>query len=459
MMFAKANAADRQSDPRPRSVSSHMAGLSGLFMLIAWVAFARNFGEIAAALGYPGMPPRLDGPFAALMSVAMCAIPMVLWSVLVDKVHRNVTTGIDWSIKRPVRDVLDISIVKLAGFWSTWVGLAALYFTFRWYWEPPYTFAMDVFEGLIGPLVALSIPYVIWVDRHLVDPKKDAVWHFGAWIAGRSGYDSEQIKHHLRNWLVKGFFVAFMTSILPGGYQHIVNMDLSTLLANPVLFTGTLIAMMFLVDVQLATVGYVLTMKPLDSHIRSANPFVQGWVAALACYPPFVIMDMGRAFDYHINTAGWEHWLALWPSVQWVWGAGLIFLTGIYAWATMAFGLRFSNLTNRGVITHGPYAWTKHPAYISKNLFWWLSTMPFFVTTGSWTEAFRNCMMLALVSLVYFWRAKTEEAHLRAEDPAYGEYEAWMARNAPITRFLLWVKSWFTGNRRAAADADMHPAE
>lgn len=35
----------------------------------------------------------------------------------------------------------------------------------------------------------------------------------------------------------------------------------------------------------------------------------------------------------------------------------------IYAWATIMFGGRFSNLTHRGIITNGPYPWTKHPAY------------------------------------------------------------------------------------------------
>jgi hypothetical protein len=58
-------------------------------------------------------------------------------------------------------------------------------------------------------------------------------------------------------------------------------------------------------------------------------------------------------------------------------GAWLVLLTGIYAWATVAFGFRFSNLTHRGILTHGPYAWTKHPAYVSKNLFWWCAVLPF----------------------------------------------------------------------------------
>jgi hypothetical protein len=37
-----------------------------------------------------------------------------------------------------------------------------------------------------------------------------------------------------------------------------------------------------------------------------------------------------------------------------VWGGWLVLLVAIYAWATMAFGLRFSNLTYRGVLTMAP---------------------------------------------------------------------------------------------------------
>ena len=110
-------------------------------------------------------------------------------------------------------------------------------------------------------------------------------------------------------------------------------------------------------------------------------------------------------------------------------------LTAIYAWATVAFGLRFSNLTDRGIITHGPYRWTKHPAYLSKNLFWWIAGLPFLVTTGDMGEAIRNTALLAIVSGIYYWRAKTEERHLAA-NPDYAPYAAWMARNGAITRLF-----------------------
>ncbi len=64
------------------------------------------------------------------------------------------------------------------------------------------------------------------------------------------------------------------------------------------------------------------------------------------------------------------------------------------------------------------YAFTRHPAYISKNLSWWVGAMPFLVTAGGWVEGARNVILLGLVSGVYYWRAKTEEKHLLA-DPAY----------------------------------------
>ena len=118
----------------------------------------------------------------------------------------------------------------------------------------------------------------------------------------------------------------------------------------------------------------------------------------------------------------------------------LVALTGIYAWATFAFGLRFSNLTYRGVLTNGPYRFTRHPAYLSKNLFWWASTLPFLVTNGSVTDVVRNSVCLAAVNGIYFWRARTEEEHLWSEDPKYRAYHAWMSEHGLITAPLVRLK-------------------
>ncbi|TVV72651.1 DUF1295 domain-containing protein [Sphingomonas solaris] len=377
----------------------------------------------------------MDGPLAALVALVACGVPMVLWSLLVDRVHRSPTTGIDWTVPpRPWRDTLDTSLTKLAGLWSTWCAIAIFYACGRWYWEGGYAFAMGFFTVAAPVLVVLSIPYVLWLDRRLIEPR-DGAFALGALLLGQGEVDREALAEHARQWAVKGFFTAFMISIVPGNYGNVVRGDLGVALADPVSLTQWLIAVMFLIDVAMATVGYLLTMKPLDAHIRSANPYAAGWAAALICYPPFILMGQGGPLYYHTGTQEWSAWLAGHPIALALAGAGLVALTAIYAWATVAFGLRFSNLTHRGILTHGPYRWSKHPAYLSKNLFWWLSSMPFLVTTGSMTDMVRNTVTIAAVSGVYYWRARTEERHLGA-DPAYRDYAAWMDRNAPLPRLL-----------------------
>ena len=76
---------------------------------------------------FPAGPQLADGSYSAVVALLFCGLPMVLWSLFVDKVHRRASTGLDWSLKRPVADVLDISIVKIAGLWATWALIALIY--------------------------------------------------------------------------------------------------------------------------------------------------------------------------------------------------------------------------------------------------------------------------------------------------------------------------------------------
>jgi protein-S-isoprenylcysteine O-methyltransferase Ste14 len=417
------------SDRRPKSAVSPGVGFVGLAGLLAWAAVARSSG--------------MEGPFAAITALFACGVPMILWSLLVDKVHLNPSTGIDWSrAPRPIKETLDISIAKIAGLWATWAVIGAFYCICRWYWDGGYLFAMYVLGVASIAMLILSIPYILWLDRRLVEPR-DGAWHFGQLIAGRADRaDRAILFEHFRSWAVKGFFLAFMVSIVPGNWIETIRPAATDIAADPVSLARWLIGAMFMVDVCFATVGYVLTLKPLDAHIRSANPYAAGWTAALICYPPFILMNGGGPLDYHQNTAGsdgWTYWLDGAPAALAITGVILVVLTGIYAWATVAFGLRFSNLTHRGILTHGPYAWSKHPAYLSKNLFWWIAAMPFLATTGNPVDMIRNTAIMAAVSGIYYWRARTEERHLMA-DPAYREYAEWMERNGPIPRLIRRLK-------------------
>lgn len=423
-------------DPRPPSAVSAGVGWVGMVGLLAWVLFARAYG--------------LQGSYAAMAAVAACGIPMIGWSVFVDRVHRNPSTGIDWNRPlRPFSESFDVSLVKLTGLWATWAIIAVLYCIGRWYWRGQYLFAMEMMGQAIAAVLLLSVPYIIWIDRRLAEPR-DGAYAFGQFLLNLGQPDREMLHEHLRSWGVKGFFTAFMISIVPGNFADVVRPALAEILQNPVTLARWLISAMFLVDVAFATVGYLMTLRPLDSHIRSANPYAAGWMAALICYPPFLLMSEGGPLDYHPGTQDWVAWMDGHPVLLTITGLILVMLTGVYAWATVAFGLRFSNLTNRGILTHGPYRWSKHPAYLSKNAFWWLATLPFFATTGNLTDMIRNTVLLAMINGVYYWRARTEERHLMA-DPAYRTYAEWMDRNAPLPRLVRWLRGGSPAEQAASA--------
>ncbi len=68
----------------------------------------------------------------------------------------------------------------------------------------------------------------------------------------------------------------------------------------------------------------------------------------------------------------------------------------------------------------------------------------------------RNSAILALVSGIYYWRARTEERHLMS-DPAYAEYAAWMQRHGLVPRFFANLAG-LAGNRLRRSGT-VQPAE
>lgn len=103
----------------------------------------------------------------------------------------------------------------------------------------------------------------------------------------------------------------------------------------------------------------------------------------------------------------------------WVWALLLVTCKITWGWANILYGFRFSNLTNRGIVTAGPYRWTKHASYVAKNLSWWISGVPFLVTSDLET-ALRESLSLFGTNLWYYMRAMAEERHL-SQDPGQRE--------------------------------------
>ena len=166
--------------------------------------------------------------------------------------------------------------------------------------------------------------------------------------------------------------------------------------------------LVFFIDCGTALIGYSLESRWLGNKTRSVEPTFLGWAAALSCYPPYnnvlgtyLPLENGPGIITSANT------LLAFRAVT-------VLLFAIYASATVAFGFKFSNLTNRGVISRGPYRFIRHPAYVTKCTAWWLEHLP----TMTITKAF----FLTLLCCVYALRAWTEERHL-SMDPEYRAYK------------------------------------
>lgn len=240
----------------------------------------------------------------------------------------------------------------------------------------------------------------------------------------------------IRSWLVRAFFLPLM---MGWAYLWVVGaMAGLQLAASWMSFFTVAMALLYAVDTSFGVTGYLLASERLGSHVRSVDATWSGWMSALCCYPPLSVLVFGQWLVYR-DGVQWEDWIPVDSVMSWLWGGAILVLTGIYVWATVVFGPRFSNLTHRGIVTAGPYRWLRHPAYLSKNLSWWLISVPF-VSTISTTVAVLHCLALLGVNGIYWARAVTEERHLR-RDPEYVAYAQWIDRNglwARIRRLLRW---------------------
>lgn len=182
-----------------------------------------------------------------------------------------------------------------------------------------------------------------------------------------------------------------------------------------------LLQLILFVDVFVFTVGYLVELPRLGNQIRSVETTLVGWIAALACYPPFNLVTVAILGSYKSEFPTFEN-----PTVHLAMNAVGLVLMAIYAAASVALGMKASNLTHRGIVARGPYAVVRHPAYICKNAAWWIGSVPF-VAQAFQGSTFAGVQALGSVvawTAIYALRALTEEDHLRRVDGGYAAYAA-----------------------------------
>lgn len=359
---------------------------------------------------------------------------MVSYEVFVKRVYRR---NFDFSIKRraSLEAVLDRYLALILCLTIAWAVFLMLSQTFP---------AILLFFYLALPLILLLSPlYFLMVERHAIC-RQDEFLLLGSWLRRRiisirgkdlgqslSVEDRGRVKNLFRGIVIKSFFVPVMVISCIHWWKR-WELDAASAISTfsslqegmPVLskllntgFAGAS-DLLFILDVTVAMLGYLTSCRFLDTHFVSVEPTFSGWLVAMICYPPFNVFFEGLALTrvamvcpeslFQRDLVG-----ALALSI------GITAMLCIYSWSTLAFGLRFSNLTNRGIICSGPYRIVRHPAYAAKNVAWWLALIAVVYLERSVDPIV--VLVMILLSLTYWGRAITEERHLLLETH-YQEY-------------------------------------
>lgn len=271
-------------------------------------------------------------------------------------------------------------------------------------------------------------------------------------------------------WIVKLFFAPLMIFWLSSHVFNLINhlyqsynnlyvINSSFLdFFNSNLFWLCFTAILFF-DVFFFTLGYLIEIPYLKNKIKSVDPTFLWWFVALICYPPFnsYLTDLWWVSSMLNNIFPWA-WVSFFDNFIWwysddfpkftnayihiFFNSLIILLMWIYTWASISLWFKASNLTNRWIISKWPYRFVRHPAYVCKNLSWWIGWLPILITYINHIDllAFDKIKYtsLAIFSLsawtfIYFMRALTEERHL-SMDKDYLEY-----KKKVKYKFIPWI--------------------
>jgi hypothetical protein len=395
---------------RPASEGTLLLSLAGLALALLFVVSS-------------------SGLDITILSRAACCIFVFAFPQLVYEIINNKDNLVSHVNCR----VDSIIIRKLLAFYMVSAVIYLIIILSYWCEVPRLKPTRDLLALCAPAILLLAIPYFCTTNA-IQSQKDDEYLNVGRLLLGEYQLVRwAEVRLFVLSWIIKLFFFPLMfweLNVAIYAFDKALAADGQTWFAPYSVF----ISLIYVSDVCIAAAGYVATLRIFGWHIKSCSPYPIAWVVTLICYYPFYGYLYRSLLNYN-DGFSWETWLRDYPALLVMWGAAIVVLKLTWIWSIAPFGLRFSNLTNRGIITDGAFRLSKHPSYISKNMFWWLMAVPFVSPEGA-SFAITNSLQLAAIGLIYFLRAKYEERHL-SEDPRYVAYAMWIEKNG----ILRWIGS------------------
>ena len=408
----------------PVSESCFILNLLGLIPAIAVLIFLKTLGGFSTLTVF--------GIFFITLAISVLSLELFFR-------NKNKTS---FSIKFYRSPNFSRITFKLCGLFCIWGVMAFLYWVLPVYNDSLFKLYFLSLKNYWWLGIIIAIAYFTLMDCLSSSPE-DAYYQLGRKILFcQTTINRAEMIELWRGWGVKFFYLALMLPYFYDRLQWFMKADFGKMFAHPHAIFHFSNQLIFFLDLAYASIGYVMTFRIFHTHIRSSEPTLIGWLAAISCYWPFwgVLLN-----PYYFQYGTGVSWVSVWQNTGiWfiLWMSMILLCELIYSLSTIALGLRFSNLTYRGLVTSGPYRFTKHPAYVFKNISWWLISMPFMAWSKDWELALKGSILLLGVNAIYYLRAKTEENHL-SHYPEYVEYALAMNSKsifAPIAKILPFLK-------------------
>jgi len=259
----------------------------------------------------------------------------------------------------------------------------------------------------------LALPFYLFYPFKTKHESKGTIAFRGVYRFIRTRKIEQKEKVTLLFILVKFFYIPLMINFVFGNSAGLDSRIMSFAFNQPIdqLIINSIyplsLALLFFIDTLFFTFGYLVEADFLKNKVKSVEPTFFGWAVTLLTYPPFNNL-YNQFFPWVANDYASFGFLTVYFRLA------IIALVVVFVWATISLGPKASNLTNRGIVTHGAYKYVRHPAYASKNAVWWLTIIPIF--------GLHAIFIMAAWSFLYYLRAVTEERHLSA-DPDYIAYK------------------------------------
>jgi protein-S-isoprenylcysteine O-methyltransferase Ste14 len=158
------------------------------------------------------------------------------------------------------------------------------------------------------------------------------------------------------------------------------------------------------------TFGYLVESERLGNKVKSVDTTLTGWAVTLICYAPLFVLARQVVYFPTRDLA-----FIVNDEITFTIRIAIVLLIVFKVWSWTVLGAKCSFMTNRGIVTSGPFKVIRHPHYSVKLIVWWLTLYPAVVKDA------RAIIAMVLWTAIYILRALTEERHLKA-DPDYVDY-------------------------------------